>query len=176
MRTAKVLNPDFFTTTPGYFCMLVASNKNQSVILCVWVVFVHQVHPIFWGSLNWRDDFTSFLIGTSSLGECCNGKTPRGGALRHTLGSYCRAGERLDSFDLHSLVERNAPSSGGLGDLQVLQTAAEGSAGGERCLVDSVWGGNKNHDNSVCFKPTGGKKNFEKKFLKRKKIIFKGDQ
>lgn len=47
VRTAKVLNPDFFTMTPGYFCMLVALNKNQSVILCVWVVFVHQVYLIF---------------------------------------------------------------------------------------------------------------------------------
>lgn len=45
---------------------------------------------------------------------------------------------RLDSSDLNGLAEGNVPCGRALGDLQVLQAAPEGGAGGERRLMDSI--------------------------------------
>lgn len=71
--------------------------------------------------------------------ECSNGgRTGEGSVGALCLGSCSRAGERLDSSDLNGLAEGNVPGGGALSDLQVLQTAPEGGAGGECRLMDSV--------------------------------------
>lgn len=56
---------------------------------------------------------------------------------RCKLGGGSRAGERLHSSDLQSLVEVHVHGLRSFGDLQVLQTAPEGRAGGESRLMDS---------------------------------------
>jgi len=59
-------------------------------------------------------------------------------ALWCWLGSHSRTGERLDSFNLQSLVELHIHGLGSLCDLQVPHTTSERCAGRKSCLTNPI--------------------------------------